>query len=312
MNRHIPHRIERRTFLKSTAAGALALSGAGGFVSRLAAQPSAPSGSTLALAVGDSATEITRRAIAALGGIRAFVHPGADVVIKPNIGWARAPEYAANTNPEVVVALVHLCLQEAQAGSVLVADRSCDDARQCYALSGIAQAAQDAGAEVAFTRDADFVDQPLGGVAIDNWPVHTRMMPAPNRVLINVPIAKHHGLPGLTLGMKNLFGSVGGNRGRLHQDIHQTVVDLTAYFRPALTVIDATRILLRHGPTGGDLADVEARHTVIASADPVAAEASGASLFGRDPASLPWIVNANARGLGAMDLARVRVERVEV
>ncbi len=61
--------------------------------------------------------------------------------------------------------------------------------------------------------------------------------------LINVPIAKHHNLAKFTLGMKNLYGAIGGKRNRLHQHIHSGIVDLAAFFKPTLTIIDAIRIL---------------------------------------------------------------------
>lgn len=299
----------RRTFLKTAAGGALAVTGAAHLVPRLPAQE-LPSPSVLAVAQGDDPAEITRRAIAAIGGIRAYVPEGSEVVLKANIGWARAPEFAANTNPDVVRALIEMCLQEARAGSVLVLDNTCNNPRQCYTLSGIAETAQAAGAEVAFFRAADCTPAAIGGQHLTTWPVHPRMAPAPNRVIINVPIAKQHGISQLTLGMKNFFGSIGGNRGQLHQNIHRVLPDLTAHFAPALTVIDAYRILLRNGPQGGDLADVELRNTVAATTDPVAADAFGTTLFGLEPGDMPWIVNAHALGMGEMSLDRVEIQRV--
>ncbi len=74
-----------------------------------------------------------------------FVKRGDVVVVKPNIGWDRTPEYAANTNPEVVSAIVRLCL-EAGAKKVKVFDRSVNDPRRCYVQSGIADAVKKAGA----------------------------------------------------------------------------------------------------------------------------------------------------------------------
>lgn len=301
----------RRDFLKTAAAGTLALGGSALIPPHLAAQEATPQ-STLSVALGDDPAEITRRAIAALGGIREFVPQGAEVIVKPNIGWARRPEYAADTNPEVVAAIIRLCLEEAGADSVHVLDYTCNDARQCYTLSGIGQAAQDAGAEVSFMRPDEFIDEEINGSVMTTWPVHPRMAPTPNRVLINVPIAKQHGISDLTLGMKNFFGCIGGNRGRLHQDIHRVLPDLTAYLRPALTIIDAYRVLLNNGPSGGDLNDVSLRNTIVASADPVAADAYGATILDREPGNMRWIVNAHALGLGEMDLSRVQIERVEV
>lgn len=306
------HDFTRRDFMRTAAAGALALGGAAKFAPHLGAQETTAPPSVLGVAVGDDPAEMTRRAIQAIGGIRAFVPEGAEVIVKPNIGWARTVELAADTNPDVVRALVELCLQEAGAASVLVADNPCNDARQCYSMSGIGQAAQEAGAEVAFVRDTDYVETDMGGQVMRQWQVNSRMAPAPNRVLINVPIAKHHGISDLTLGMKNFFGCVGGNRGRLHQEIHTTIVDMTAFFRPALTVIDAHRVLLRNGPVGGDPNDVAMRNTVAVTTDPVAADAFGARLMERNPTDMQWIVNAHARGLGEMNLDRVQIERVEV
>jgi uncharacterized protein (DUF362 family) len=301
----------RRAFLKTAAGGALAATGAAHLAPRLPAQE-ATSPSVLAVAQGDDPAEITRRAIAAIGGIRAFVPEGSEVLIKANIGWARAPEYAANTNPDVVRALIEMCLQEAHAGSALVIDNTCNNPRQCYTLSGIGEAAQAAGAEVAFFRSGDCAPAAIGGQHLETWPVHARMGPAPNRVIINVPIAKHHGISNLTLGMKNFFGNLGGNRGQLHQSIHRVMPDITAHFAPALTVIDAYRILLRNGPQGGDLADVEVRNTVAATNDPVAADAYGTTLFGREPGDMQWIVNAHAMGLGEMSLDRVEIQSIAV
>ena len=87
----------------------------------------------------------------------------------------------------------------------------------------------------------------------------------------------------LTLGLKNVMGVIGGNRGEIHKDIGQRIADLNLVVRPKLTIIDATRILLRNGPTGGNLEDVKVLDTLIASADTVAADAYATTLFGMKP-----------------------------
>jgi hypothetical protein len=97
--------------------------------------------------------------------------------------------------------------------------------------------------------------------------------------VINVPIAKHHGLTRVTLGLKNLYGIIGGNRSRLHQDINNSIADLGNFLRPTLTVLDGMRVLLHNGPQGGSLDDVEERNTIAASIDPVALDAWGGSEF---------------------------------
>jgi uncharacterized protein (DUF362 family) len=119
-------------------------------------------------------------------------------------------------------------------------------------------------------------------------------------------VVKHHSLCKVTLGMKNWFGVMGRGRNRLHQDINRALAELGATFRPTLTVVDATRVLVANGPVGGSLADVRAVGAVAAGTDPVLCDAWGAAQLGLDPGSLPFIVEAEQRGLGRADLALVK------
>ncbi len=238
-----------------------------------------------------------RRAVAALGGMERFVRPGETVLIKPNVGWDRLPEQAADTNPEVVGELVRLCLA-AGARRVVVADLSCNDPRRAFGRSGIEAAARAAGAEVRYGAALELVPAAVGGRAA-GLSVMRELLEA-DRV-INVPVVKHHSLSRATLGMKNWFGVLGPGRPRLHQDIHRSIAELAATFRPTLTVVDATRILVAGGPQGGRLADVRRMDAVAAGTDPVACDAWGAALLGLDPGRLGFLVEAERRGLGHAD-----------
>jgi uncharacterized protein (DUF362 family) len=249
----------------------------------------------LCTAHGPDAAAITRAAVGAIGGIGRFVHRGDRVVVKPNIGWDRLPEHAANTNPEVVGALVRMCV-DAGARSVLVLDNPCNDPRRCYQRSGIAEAVKAAGGTIDFFDEDRTRKMALKGERIKEWPVHPAFVEADVR--INVPVAKQHSLAGLTLGMKNWLGAIGGQRGRLHQEIDASIVDLEAFFKPQLTVIDGVRILTRGGPSGGDLDAVKKLDLVVASADMLAAEVRGALFLGRKAEDLPHIALASTRGLG--------------
>jgi uncharacterized protein (DUF362 family) len=270
---------------------------------RVADRPDLPE---LAVAQGEAATPaaLVERAIADMGGMARFVSRGDTVVVKPNIAWDRLPEHAATTNPEVVAAVVRLCVQ-AGARSVIVTDVSCNEAEACFDRSGIAAAASGAGAEVVLPHSRFFTRVNLKGATLGEWPVLQPFLDATK--LINVPIAKHHSLTGVTLGMKNWYGLIGGDRNRLHQRIHESIVDLTMFAKPTLTVMDAYRILARNGPTGGDVDDVEARHTVLASVDPVAVDAYAAQAWwGLAAPRLPYLRIAEQRGLGKMDFASLR------
>lgn len=262
------------------------------------------------VATGSDPYKNTVAVIAGLGGMERFVKKDATVVVKPNIGWDRTPEQAANTNPAVVAALVDLCYQ-AGAKRVNVFDIPCNDARRCYENSGILAAAQSRGAKVYFADTWNVVkakfpyDTPMNG-----WPVLRDAMVCDT--LINVPVLKHHGLTGLTLSMKNLMGVCGGVRGMIHVDIAGKLADLLDFIRPELTVVDATRVLLRNGPSGGNLADVAQLDTVFASPDSVLADAFACQLLKRQADEIGYIKEAAGRGLGSMDVAKARILAVKV
>ena len=243
-----------------------------------------------------------RRVVAALGAMESFVRGGEVVLIKPNIGWDRLPEQAANTDPQVVAELVRLCLA-AGAKRVMVTDISCNDPRRCFARSGIGAAAAAAGAEVLEARRLHLVPAALAGLSA-GLEIVDELLRA-DRV-INVPVVKHHSLCKATLGMKNWFGVMGKGRNRLHQDINRALAELGATFRPVLTVVDATRVLVANGPVGGSLADVRAVGAIAAGTDPVLCDAWGAAQLGLVPGSLPFINEAERRGLGRADLALVK------
>jgi uncharacterized protein (DUF362 family) len=299
--------MNRRDFITGVAAAGLALR----FGPRAFAGQAASIGSLPALAAveGESPAAITREAIAVLGGMGKFVGKGDKVVIKPNIGWDRTPEMAACTNPEVVKTLVELVLG-AGAKKVIVIDNTTNQAKRCYVRSGIQEAVKQAGGDMLFVDDYRVKKMALKGELLKEWEVLLDVVEADK--LINVPIAKHHSLCRLTLGAKNWLGATGGARNQFHQSLDKAVVDLAAFFKPQLTVLDAYRILVRNGPQGGRVSDTELRKTVIAGTDPVAVDAFGASLFAVEPRELPYLAMARDRGLGEFDLGKVRIEKRKI
>jgi uncharacterized protein (DUF362 family) len=254
--------------------------------------------SKMAIVRGPDAGENVRRAIEAIGGIQAFVGRGESVVIKPNVGWNRMPEQAANTNPEVVAAVI-TAVKGAGASKIWVFDVPVNNAERCFARSGIEEAARAAGATVLIPGSDDFRPVRVGGATLNTAQVFWALLEA-DRV-INVPVVKHHGLTGATLAMKNWYGVLGGHRTLLHQDIHRSVVDLAMMVKPTFTVLDGTRVLMANGPSGGSLDDVKTMNVVAASRDEVAIDAFGATLLGRHARDLAFIGLAEQKGLGTSD-----------
>ncbi len=262
----------------------------------------------LAVAEDPDPAAATAAALALLGGLEKFVPRGSKVVVKPNIGWDRTPEQGANTHPGVVRAVVEGCLG-AGAKEVKVFDRTCNDPRLSYRSSGIKEAVEkidDKRAEVFIPDRRKYIDVKIkSGRSLKEWSFYEDALQAD--VFINLPILKHHSLCRLTMGIKNIMGVLGGNRGQIHSGFTQKIVDLNSVVTSQLTVLDATRILTRHGPQGGSLNDVRRADTVIAGADIVSVDAYGARLFGIDPLDIEYLAHAAERGLGTADLDAVEV-----
>ncbi len=304
----------RRQFLRDTmlATGALAMSPMAVHAQDAAAKPvdmaiarwkSAPDA-----AMPEVAAKLTQQAIEALGGMKRFVKAGNVVWIKPNIGWDRTPEQAANTNPDLVKALVKMCF-EAGAKKVKVGDNPCHDAAKSYANSGIEQAVKDAGGEVIFLDKNRFKEMEIGGAVLKSIPVYPEIVESD--LVISCPITKHHMSTTVTLCMKNYMGVI-ENRRKFHQDLPGCIRDMTAFMKPRLSLLDATRILTDHGPTGGDLADVKRMNIVAAGTDIVALDAFGAELLGHKPGDIGTVLAGHEAKLGTMNYKDLVLKELEV
>jgi uncharacterized protein (DUF362 family) len=247
----------------------------------------------------DLAVKLTEKAIDGLGGMKRFVNKGDVVWVKPNIGWDRTPQQAANTNPDVVATLIRLCL-EAGAKTVKIGDNPCDPADKSYLASGIAAAAKELGAEVVFLDKSRFKETAIKGERVKKIPIFPAILECD--VVINVPIVKHHVIAGMTACMKNYMGVI-EQRGVFHQGMATCLADISRFMQPRakLCVVDAMRILKAHGPKGGNLADVEVKATVAAGVDIVALDALSAELMGKKPTDYASVKKGQEAGLGTMD-----------
>ena len=244
-----------------------------------------------------------------------FVPKNASVIIKPNICVAyHTYEYAATTNPWVVGGLVRLCL-EAGAASVRVMDSPFGGtAREAYAVSGIGEQVQAAGGEMVDMPGFKYISTPIpDGKDLRQSEIFEDVLKAD--VLIDVPIAKHHSLARLTLGMKNLMGIL-WDMEQLHKiDLHQCIADINTLRKPDLVVVDAIRILTTNGPKGPG--KTEDPVEVVASTDIVAVDAYAASYFKNPKTGKPYrpeevrfVKYGYDHGLGEIDLSKVRVKKV--
>jgi uncharacterized protein (DUF362 family) len=249
---------------------------------------------------------MVRAAVSGLSGtagMKRFVSRGDIVLLKPNVGFERAPQLGATTHPEVLRSVIRLC-REAGAGRAIVADNPIESPESCFARSGIRQVALEEGAKVMVPADIHFrpiairpprpdgtpyQPDPARNEALGSWPIFWEALRDVDKV-IGLPPIKDHNLCYASMGMKNWYGLLGGRRNQFHQAIHNIVSDLGFMMSPTLIIVDGTRVMMKNGPTGGQLDDVKEMNTVVASVDQLACDAwCYQNLLGRDPAVLRYL-----------------------
>jgi uncharacterized protein (DUF362 family) len=272
----------------------------------------APGAKVLGVAHGDNYDLMLKMAVGAIGGIEHFIRKGDTVLIKPNVAFDRSPKLGATTNPEVLGALIKL-VRAAGAAEVRVADSPIESPENCFAKTGIADVAVRNGARLYLPSPASFemLEVP-GAKLIARWPFFAKPFRGVDKVIGVAPI-KDHNLCYASMCTKNWYGLLGGRRNQFHQDIHNIVADLAQMMRPTFVVLDASRILMKNGPTGGDLSDVVPGHTLVAATDQIAADAFGYSqLLGRKSDLPQYLYNAHARGWGEPDWRNVSMKEEQV
>ncbi len=251
------------------------------------------------------------KAMESLGGMKAFVKKGQTVVVKPNIGWDVSPERAGNTNPLLVKRIIEQCLG-AGAKEVYVFDNTCDNWKKCYENSGIEKAVKDAGGKIVpGNSEGNYQEVEIkGGKKLTRAKVHELILSSD--VFLNVPILKSHSSTQLTISMKNHMGIV-WDRGYWHKnDLHQCIADFAAFRKPDLNIVDAYRVMMKRGPRGVSVEDVDIKKSLIISRDIVAADAAAAKVFGLEPANIPYIRIADQAKLGTMDLTKLNINRIKM
>jgi uncharacterized protein (DUF362 family) len=254
----------------------------------------------ICIAHGTDRAVTVRQAFAALGGMQAFIKPDDRVLLKVNAAFASSPGLGATSHPDLVTAVVRLCL-EAGASRVIVTDNPINDPASCFALTGIDAAARQAGADVILPRQSLFQRFTVrNGRLIRDWPVLYAPLKKVDRIIGMAPVKDHH-RSGASMTLKNWYGLLGGRRNIFHQDVHTIIQELAMMIKPTVVVLDGTQSMMTNGPTGGSLSDLKTTGTLIVSTDPVAADAAGAALLDKRPDDLPFIAKAESVGAGTAD-----------
>ena len=302
--------MNRRHFLRASAAGMAAAALPSGAFPLPAGQRDTYD---LAIVRNASIPDAVSGAVDALGGMRAFVKPGAVVLLKPNMSFPNPPGWGSTTHPEVIRAVVRLCM-DAGAKRVVAVDFPMSRAELCFERSGMTLLASEMN-ELSFVElkdEAQFETIPVPeGQEVRELAVPKLLRKAD--VFINLPTAKAHSATGVSMGLKNLMGLF-WNRLPFHNqfNLHNAIADLASVIHPHLTILDGIYGLATNGPQGpGKVVQPE---TIIAGVDPVAVDTAGCDLAEWNNRStsadqIAHIVNCAKRGLGTTKLDTLRVFR---
>ena len=238
-------------------------------------------------------------AVEAAGGL-GWVRPGMRIAVKTNLVARMKPETAAVTHPALVAELCRMLVS--LGADVVVGDSpggpfNAAWVNGVYTGSGI-RAVEAAGAHLNADFETREVDYPAARTA-KRLPLTAWLLEAD--AVIDFAKLKTHAMAGMTCAVKNFFGAIPGTRKpEFHYSYPRTadfcsmLVDLSEFFAPRLTLVDAVDCMEGNGPTQG-----RPRHmgALIASPSPWAADLLCAHLIGFEPQEVPTVAASIERGL---------------
>ena len=255
-----------------------------------------------------------KEAVDLLGGISRFVTNGNNVLVKPNLLSAHAPESAVCTHPSVVEAVLGLAL--AAGGHCVVGD---GPAIMGETPAGYARLLETTGMRTVLERngvqsvrfDEGFIERgDFGGRVFRQFPIAKAVDSAD--VLINLPKFKTHSLTGITGAVKNLYGCLPVRRkiefhlqaGDNPEMFAQIIVDVARTVRPNLSIMDAIVGMDGQGPSAGR---VRKFGFILTSTDPVALDSVACIIAGIDPLSIHTLRLASEQEIGTADIESIEI-----
>ncbi|HWQ19703.1 MAG TPA: DUF362 domain-containing protein [Methanotrichaceae archaeon] len=241
-----------------------------------------------------------REAVAALGGMSTVVRPGDRVLVKVNICGGVPEDPGTFTSVAVADEVVNLVRKAG--GDPVVADADMIWTKFWPAAQdeGYVRWAEQKGVKLVNLSETESVGFNFGREsALGTERVSREVLDAD--VIISVSAMKTHLLTGVTLGMKNMYGTFPEiDKARYHRKkIEDVIFEVNLAFLPNLTIIDGTIGGEAIGPLSCRQVDFQ---TVVASNDVVAADAAACQLMGYDPMYIDHIAIAHQRGLGNASL----------
>ena len=224
------------------------------------------------------------------------------VIIKPSI---YNPDFAGNTSPDLVGALISLFKFLAPV-LVVESDNPLRNAEDAFRQSSY-RALEGKTTTLVNLSKSDLAPVKMAGRLFESKPMPTLL--TGSRMLINAATLKiNPGVSVIGASMKNLFGLLPEvDKSVYHERIDDALVDLLQAFRPDLTVVDLTEITIGQREEGR----VAKVGGVVVGTDPVAVDTFCCDLVGIDAFDVPHIVKAYELGLGEALIDRIMVRGTE-
>lgn len=254
-----------------------------------------------------------REAVGCMGGMERFVRPGERILLKANLLRPAPPETAICTHPAVVEAIAKLVAEAG--GTALITDspggyvQKESVLRNLYEKTGIAQAAQNSGAELCMDPSARLVDLPQGRV-LRQAEIIAPVLDSDG--IFDLCKMKTHVFMGMTGAVKNSFGIIPGLTKVGFHGSHpsqaqfaQVLLDLIGFMAPRLCVMDG--ILAMEGEGPGSSGTPRPVGLLLLSDNPLALDVIAGEIMGLPREHNPLLLAAQERGL-----APTRPEEVEL
>lgn len=300
--------ISRRTFIKGGIAAGILVS-----ISPANIFAAENQGPEVWVIHGEDKVKLMRKCLEIINANGGLGKGRKSLALKVNAGWDRTPDEGANTHPVLVDEFLKGC-REAGIKEVVLPEFSCHPANKTFMKSGIFDAAKKNNAEMIDlgTDKKSFVKVLLpNGISLKEAEFSNYFIDSD--IVVNMPVAKHHGGAGLTMAMKNWMGAV-KDRGFWHKNnLHQCIADIATYIKPNWTIIDATRTMYDSGPQG-PAKELKVQDILIVSKDQVAADAYAAKTLFPEKVSekAKYIKIAGDMNLGVVDVDKMIVRKIEV
>ncbi|MEM4920800.1 MAG: DUF362 domain-containing protein [Candidatus Nezhaarchaeales archaeon] len=256
----------------------------------------------VALFRGSNPIEVVVKALEAIeSDLMPLLHSKRSILVKPNYITADHPSTGVTTDARVVEGVVKFFKERGVDDIVIGEGSGFADTFEAFRVAGVDKVAERWNVKLVDLNRDEFVEvRPPNPLALKRVKVAKTAL---ERAIVSVPKLKVHRLATVTLGLKNMMGAL-ESKGSMHNGrLHENIADLASVLKPALTVID--------GIIAGELHEMSRcpieMNVIVASTDPVAADAVGSMIMGIDPKEVKHLVLAERKGLGTLRLEEIEI-----